>query len=814
METLLNDIRYGIRSLLKRPSFTAVAVVTLALGIGANTAIFSVVNGVLLRPLPFVSPDRLVMLWGVDKQGPSEKVPVSHPNFVDWRSRNQVFEQLAGFASGEMTLTGRGDPLRLRGALVTANLFPLLGVTPQRGRTFLPEEDQPGTHVVILSHGFWQRRFGSDPNVLQQTLTLDGQAFAVVGVMPPGFAFPLKNEPAEFWISAALNSEGPAPLATQRGNLSLNVVGRLRPGVTPAQAQAEMETIVGNLAREYPDTNEGLGVRTVPLHEELVGDVRRGLLILFGAVVCVLLIACANVANLLLAQATGRHKEIAIRAAVGASRGRIIRQLLVESLLLALCGGALGLLLAGRGTELLVALLPEGLPPLAAIGVDQRVLAFTILFSLVAGVAFGLAPAWQASRTDLTAALKEGGHGAGVGLRHMRVREALVVAEIAIALILLTGAGLLINSFLRLQQVKPGFDPHNVLTFNLSLPTTRYPQPHQVSSFYQQLVAHLEALPGVTAAGVVSPLPLSGRNASVGFSIEGVAHAASNPFPFVSNFRRVDPGYFKTMGIQIRNGRGFIAPDNLNSTPVAIVNETFARQFFPAQNPVGKRITPGYMMDDRGPLTREIVGVVADVKHVRLSDAPLPELYVSQAQLPLESVTVVARTSGDPNGLISAARNEVQALDRDLPLSDVKTLNEYLGASVARPRFNMLLLGLFAAVALILTAVGLYGVMAFTVTQRTHEIGIRLALGAQKTNVLGLMVRSGVTLALVGVAIGLAGSFALTRLLTTLLFGVTPTDPMTFATVSLGLILVALLACYVPARRATKVDPLVALRYE
>lgn len=811
MQTLWQDVRYAARMLLKQPGFTLVAISTLALGIGANTAIFSVISAVLLEPLPFAAPEQLVHVWNTEEK--NDRFEVSYPDFADWRAQNQSFERMAAWTDANFTLTGTGDPLNLRGTVVTADLFPLLGVAPQIGRNFLAEEDRPGGRAVILSHHLWQQRFGADPNLSGKTIIINDQRLTVAGVMPAGFAFPIQNSAIDLWVSAAWIAEGQAPLTEQRGNHAFGVIGRLRQNVALGQAQAEMNAIVSHLAQQYPETNK-FGVRIAPLHEDLVGEVRLVLLILFGAVGCVLLIACANVANLLLARATTRHREMAVRAALGASRLRVVRQLLTESVLLSLCGGIAGLLLALWGTDLLLALVPEGLPRASEAGLDARVFGFTVMVSLLTGIVFGLVPALQAVKFGLTEALKEGSKGAGQGARRHRVRDALIVTEIALALVLLVCAGLLINSFLRLQRVDPGFDSQGVLTFRTGVPSTRYSQKTQVTAFYRQLIARLETLPGVTSVSAVDALPLSGAGAGVGFSIEGMALAPNNPFPYESGLRAVVPGYFRTMGMQLIKGRDFTARDDSEATQVAIINETLARRYFPNEDPIGKRINPSFATDKRGVQMREIVGIFRDVKHESLSAAPQPEVYVAHGQLPSNSMNIVMRTTIDPNHLIAAARNEVHLLDQDLPVFNIKTLDQYKVASVAEPRFNSTLLGIFAGLALILTAVGIYGVMAYAVTQRTHEVGLRMALGAQRGDVLRLVIKQGLLLTVIGVAIGLAGALAMTRVLASLLYGVTATDPLTFVSVALLLIIIGVLACYIPARRATRVDPLEALRHE
>jgi putative ABC transport system permease protein len=807
MESLLQDLKYGVRMLMKHPGFTAVAVIALALGIGANTAIFSVVNAVLLRPLPFTEPDSLMVVYESRMDRGGQRGSVSYPNFADWRAQNTVFEHMSTFHDSDFVLTGEGEPVRLHTAVVNADLLPLLGVAPIIGRPFVPEEDKPGNsgRVVLLSHRLWQQRFSGDQNVLGKSLVLNGKDYDVVGVMPEGFHFPVDAETIDLWTTVAVDSG----MFGQRGAHYMHVIARLKPGITQAQATAEMEGIAANLERQYPDENSHRGVTVVPALESLVGDVRPALLILLGAVGMVLLIACVNVANLLLARATTRHREMAIRAALGASRLRVVRQLLTESVLLALAGGALGLLIALWGTDLLVSLTRDDLPRAGQIGLDVRVLGFTLLVSLLTGIVFGIVPAIQSSRTDLTESLKEGGRGSTEGGRN-RLRGALVVGEVAIAIVLLAGAGLLIQSLRRLERVDPGFNPRNVLTFSLGLPEVRY-KPEQQIQFYQLLKARLESLPGVKSASAVMPLPLGGDRMRVTFETEG-RPIAKGELP-ATEIRTIGLDYFKTMGIPLIKGRDFTERDVQKAPAVIIVNEAFAKQFFPGEEVIGKHIQPGISDDDDETPMREIVGLVGNVKHQKLNAEPDPEAYEPHAQLTFD-MTMLVRTETDPNSIVKAAQNEVKALDKDLPAYGIKTLDEYLSASVARPRFNALLLGVFASLALILTAVGLYGVMNYSVTQRTHEIGIRVALGARQQDVLKMVVRQGMILTGIGIGAGLIGAYFLTRLLETMLFGVGSTDPATFVAISIILAGVALGACFVPARRATKVDPMIALRYE
>jgi putative ABC transport system permease protein len=814
MRNIWQDLRYGARMLLKKPGFALISVITLALGIGANTAIFSVVNAVLLRPLPYAEPERLVALWESNTQRPEGRNSISYPNFFDWRSQSKSFERMASYYTNDMALTGVTAPVNLRSAVVSPDLFATLGVKPQLGRWFVGEEEKPGIRAAIINHGLWQRQFGGDPNIVGRAVTLNGKQFNVVGVMPAGFQFPIEAEPVEVWVTSSIDGEKSNPkepaMNEQRGAHYLQAVGRLKPGATLEQAQAEMNVIGANLEKQYPDSNTRHGVKLIPYHNDLTHDYSEALWLILGAVGCVLLIACANVANLLLARATARYKEIAVRAALGANRRRVIRQLLTESLLLALGGGLLGLLLAWWGTEALIRLIPEDVPRLAEINIDRWVFGFTLLVSAVTGVAFGLAPALQASKIELTEAMKEGSRGA-VGGRG-RLRGALVVAEIAVALVVLIGAGLLLQTFRRLQQVDLGFDTHNILTATVELPDARYPKPEQAAAFYQTLLDRVKAMPGVEAVSAVVPQPLSGDMMMISFDIEG-RNIPKGERP-VSHFRSISLDYFSVMKIPLLAGRAFTERDDAHSPGVVIVNETFAKRHFPNENPIGKHVKPGIALEGE-PVWREIVGVAKDVKHRQsLVRDYEPEYYLPHAQLPINSMNLVVRTTNDPRSLARSIQREVQALDRDIPVYRIKTLDQYLGLAVAQPKFNALLLSLFAGLALLLTAIGLYGVMAYSVVQRAQEIGIRIALGAQTGDVLKMVLRHGLKLTALGLSVGLAAAYALTRYMRSLLFGVKPADPLTFAAISLLLIAVALLACWVPARRATEVDPLEALRTE
>ena len=814
METLIQDIRYGIRMLLKSPSVSIVATIALALGIGANTAIFSVVNAVLLRPLPFPNSEALVAVTETDSQRGQLRGSYSYPNYFDLRDQNNAFENLACYHGSDHILTGIGEPARLQGTVVTSNVFSVLGVSPVIGRGFLPEDDKPNEtgRTVVISQQLFQRKFNSDPSILNQKITLDGVAFTVIGVMPASFEFPIQNEPSELWTTISADASGKSPVTGQRGAHFLRLIGRLKPGVTIEQAQSDVNIIGSRLEQQYPDTNTHKGIFVEPALNALVGDIRPALLILLGAVACVLLIACANVANLLLAKAMSRHKEMAIRSALGASRLRVIRQLLTESVILSLVGGAIGLLLAVWWSDLLIALGKDDIPRAVHVGMDLRVLGFTFGVSLLTGLIFGLVPALQSSSTELTESLKEGGRGSGEGARRNYVRGALVVSELAIAVVLLVGAGLLLKSLWRLQNVESGLKTENILTFNLSLPDIRYPSEKQ-SRFYYELNNRIKALPGVQSSSSIIPLPLSGDRFGISFQIEGRPVARKDEPS--ADFFSAELGYFKTMGIPIIKGRDFDERDLHSSRPVIIISQEFARQYFPNEEPVGKRIQPGISTYENDESTmREIVGVVGDIRNRTLNTMPKPAYYLPQSQVPFSQMTVVVKTSTDPHSLVSAVTKEVAAMDKDLPLFSVKTMDEYLSSSVATPRFNTTLLSIFALVALILTIVGLYGVMSYSVAQRTNEIGIRLALGAQTRDVILLIVRQGLRLILLGLAFGLVGAFAVTRVISNLLFGVTAKDPLTFIVVALALALVGLFACYIPALRATRVDPMEALRCE
>ena len=803
----VQDLRYAGRMQRKNPGFTIVAVIALALGIGANTAIFSVVNTVLLRPLPYKDPERLAMVWeDASKHGYPRDTPAA-ANFVDWRDQNTTFEGMAAIADESFNLTGVGEPERLEGRRVSANLFPLLGVEPQLGRTFSSAEDQPGSNrVVVLSYGLWQRRFGGDNSIVGKTLNLNGDTYTVTGVMPARFQFPSSDD--ELWVPIAFTTEQ----AANRNRHYLQVVGRLKPGISLEQAQTEMSTIASRLQQQYPQSNADLGASVTSLHEHLVGDIRPALLILLGAVGLVLLIACANVANLLLARAAVRQKEIAVRVALGARRGRLMRQFLTESVLLATVGGVVGLGIAYGGLILLRAFIPENISQAREISMDLKVLGFTFLVSVITGLIFGLAPALQAARFNQTETLKEGGRDSATGSSGKRIRGLLVMSEVAVSLVLLIGAGLLINSFLRLRNVDPGFSADNLLTMKFVLPEPKYADFERRTAFYSDLLQRVEGLAGVKSAAVTTNLPLYRQGNSISFSIEGRPAPPPGQEQIVVT-RIVSPGYFETMSIPFLSGRAFTDQDTTTTPNVVVISETMARRYWPGEDAVGKRIGAGRIQSPEDLI--QIVGVVKDVRQFELTAEPRPQMYLSFRQAGFFAPRdLVVKTEVEPASLAATVRKAVWEIDKDQPVSNIKTMEEILLDSIARQRFSMLLLAIFAAVALILAAVGIYGVMSYSVAQRTHEIGIRMALGAQTGAVLKLAVSYGLKLVIAGIVIGLIAAFALTRVMSTLLFGVTATDPATFTLISLLLIGVAALASYIPARRATKVDPIIALRYE
>jgi putative ABC transport system permease protein len=807
METFLQDLRFGARTLRRNPGFTIVAVITLALGIGANSAIFSVVNAVLLRPLPYAEPDRLMRVFASAPERGLSQTNLSFRHVTALEEENRSFERVGAYTSDSANLTGIDEPLQLNVTRMSAGVLDVLKIYPAAGRNFLPEEDKAGApHVVILSHNLWKNQFGGAPDVVGRAITLDALSYTVVGIMPAGFNFP--GGQIDAWIPRVSEPSFLNRDAVERGAGYLNLVARLKPGITRQQARADVDSIAAN-DNAASQLDLAFGLLAVPLPEVATQGVRPTLYILLGAVGFVLLIACANVANLLLAKAAGRQKEIAVRAALGASRVRLVRQFLTESVLLALMAGALGVALASWGVALLVSAATGNIPRAAEISVDGRVLGFTILIAVVTGVVFGLAPALQASKADLNDTLKDTSRGSGGGSRRARIRGALVVTEVALSVILLIGAGLLIRSFVRLQGVDAGFNPTHLLVANINLPASKYSQPAERAGFYRRLSEDLASLPGVTSVGVVQGLPLTGFDARTPIAIDGRPVPPMPERPIVS-VGIVSPDFFETFGIPLLQGRFFTEHDDEAGPVAVLINRSFARKYFPDEDPIGKRLLGG------GPQlqAREIVGVVGDIRQIGLNTSPAEGFYLCSNQRPQLAMNVVLRTEGPPLALSNALRSRVIAIDRDQPVATIQTMEEVVSNSISNQRFTLLLLGLFAAVALVLAAIGIYSVMAYTVTQRTGEIGLRMALGAQTRDVMKLVVGQGMTTALIGVAVGVGGAFALTRLMTSLLFSITATDPITFVAIPVILTGVALAACFVPARRAARVDPMVALRYE
>jgi putative ABC transport system permease protein len=800
---MLNDFRYALRQLIKAPSFTIVAIITLALGIGACTAIFSVVNTVLLRPLDYPDPDRLVIV----RETQLPKFPefsVSPPNFIDWQKQAKSYEYLAATTGASMNLTGEGEPQRLIGVKATAHYFDVYGVKPILGRMLLPEEDAVGkNHVVVLSYGFWQRVFGGARDVAGRSVQLNGEPYQIVGVAPYGFGVASK---VDVWTPMAFKPDETANDA--RGGHYLTVYGRLKPGVTFTQAKAEMEVIAAQLAVQYPDPQKGWGIFMMPVQDYSVRDVKPVLYTLLGAVGCVLLIACANLANLLLARATARHREISIRAALGAGRGRLVRQLLTESVVLAICGGVAGIILARWGLDALLALAPTSLPRITDIHLDSGVLLFSLALSVVTGLAFGIAPALLAARTDMNEALKQGTRGSTEGGVRGRLRSALVVVEVVFALVLLGGAGLLARSFIQLAHVDPGFNPENAILLRLSLPQRKYAQPEQQTAFANGLLERLKALPGVQAVGLTHSMPLVGDYV-LGFIIEGRPALDPSEQPS-TNYYAITPDYFRAMGIRLIRGRVFTPQDDAKAPRVAIINETMARQYFPNEDPIGKRVHI-----TNGPETwREIVGIVADIKQYGVDKATSAQSYEPFAQVPFTSLNVVIRTSSSPTAVLGSLRPAVYAVDKDQPVGTIRPLEEIMAESIARQRFAMTLLTVFSGVALVIAAIGIYGVMAYNVVQRTGEFGIRMALGAQQRDVLRLVLVQGGKLIGFGLAIGLVATLAASYAMRSILFNTSTYDPLTLMTITLVLAAVALVACFFPANRATKVNPIEALRTE
>jgi putative ABC transport system permease protein len=814
MRTLFQDLKFGLRMLAKNPGFTAVAVLTLALGIGANTAVFSVVNAVLLKPLPYAEPDRLVAVESLWMRGGPRLNALSYPDFFDFRAQNHVFEHLVTSRDTNLALTGVGTPVQLDGEMVTWDLFPTLGIQPALGRGFLPSEEGAGTRVVVLSHALWQTRFGGDRSIVGRTITLDREPYTVIGVAPAGLAFPVSKPDTQFWTTIATDREAPpgdTPVTEQRGNHMLRALGRLKRGVGVEQARADLNVIAAALAKQYPDSNTNEPQASVrPELETLVGESRTPLLILLGAVGLVLLIACANIANLLLARTANRGQEMVVRAAMGASRRRVVRQLLTESLLLAILGGAAGTFLAQYAMRVVLPLGGQGIPRLAQTSIDGRVLGFSLLLAFLTSVFFGLAPALHASKVDFASARKEASRAST--RKHDRIRGALVIAQVTLGLVLVTGAGLLMASFLRLERSDLGLKPDHLLTFWFSLPEPQYNAAQQLA-FYDQLLEHMRALPGVESAAGVWPLPLGGDNLTVSFNIE--ERPTAQPNRPSARVAFATPSYFSTAGIPLLKGRLFNDHDDAKAPRVLIVNKAFADKFFPREDVIGKRITSGASAPgESNGIIREIVGVVGSAKLFAADAEPQPIYYFPYKQLPWQAPPVILRTAVPPRMLESAVRKEMAALDSMVPVFQVRTMDELLSTQVTEPRFHTVLLGCFAGVALLLTMVGLYGVMAYSVTRRTREIGVRMALGASRSTVLSMIIKQALVLLVAGLVLGLAASLAADRLLQSMLFGISALNPAVLGSSGLLVALTGLLAAYLPARRAAKVDPMVALRYE
>jgi putative ABC transport system permease protein len=815
----MQNLRYALRVLGKEPLFTAIVILTFALGIGANTAVFSVLNAVLLRPLPFHEPQNLVALGEYDtreKADPGTEIDsISYLDYVDFRDQSQVFDRVAVYTNQSVsTLTDGTEATHVQGESVSANLFALLGVQPMLGRTFLPNEDEPGNHVVILSHQLWQRRFGADRGIIGKTVTLDGKQFQVIGVMPPRFTFPINAISPELWIPMSIlrqTQDGSQPMTEQRDNDFFQCIGRLKPNASIRQAQANIDTITANWRRQYPDTKLHVGAKVVSEMSAMIGSTHSALLMLCAMAGCVLLVACVNVANLLLARSLSRNREISIRAALGAGRWNIIRQLLTESILLGAFGGIAGLVIAIWGIDSLKAFLPR-IPRIEEISLDPRVLAFTALVSLGVGIFAGLLPAWRASHPNLAGSLNENSRGSTEGAAAGRTRAALVVVEIVLALVLLASAGLLIESFLRLQKVPSGFDPSNVTTALVRLPETSYGKPEQAGEFYKKLLDRVSTFPGVQSAGAAWWIPLSGSEIAFNFNIE--EHPVAAGQQPVAQVNVVTPDYFQAVRAPIRQGRAFTDRDDRNAPPVAIVSEGFAKQYFPGEDPIGKRIIPNGSVDPGKPPVREIVGVVADMHLISLRLPPKPQIYVPHQQFAIQTMSIFVRSQMGEAALMGTLRRAVNEIDKDVPVYRIRTLPDYLSQSIAQPRLNAMLVGLFALIALLLAAAGIFGVMSYSVTQRTQEIGIRLALGAQRYDVLRLVVLQGMRFVCAGIVLGLIGVFVCTRLMQSLLFGIGATDLRTMFAVTVILAAVAFIACLLPARRATLVDPVQALRAE
>ncbi|HEU4712827.1 MAG TPA: ABC transporter permease [Pyrinomonadaceae bacterium] len=811
MESLLRDLRYGLRGLLKRPGFAATVILTLAVGIGASTTIFTVLNSVMLRRLPYRTADRIVAIQELNPEG--ERIQITAANFLDWRAQSTVFEQLAAIKTADSNLVLADQAERINVTQTSANFFDVFGVAPQRGRLFVPADEQAGHEpIVILSDVLWRRRFAADPATIGKQINLDGKSYTVTGIAPAGFQYPDRTEAWLPPLRLVPEFNATMDVTTNRGRGYLSAVGLLKPGVSQAQAASEMDTITSRLRQQYPETNNGRFNRVVSLQEHLVGKSDTMLWLLFGAVLFVLLIACANVANLLLASAAARSKEMAIRAALGASRARVMRQLLTESTLLALAGGGLGLLLAIAGVAAVKAFLPPDFPRVNEIGMDWRVLGFTLGASMLTGFLFGLAPALHVSKTDVQEAMKENSRGTVGSAGRTNLRNALIVAEVALSVVLLAGAGLLFRSFLRLQAVNTGFTPQQVLTAKLSPSGPKFKGDPEYTAFYNQVAERVRTIPGVQEVGVVTTLPLS-KGPTAGYRVEGRPVLPPDQWP-PTYMNSVSPDYFRAMNIPIVQGRAFNAQDNEKAPWKLMINQAAAERDFPGESAVGKRITFGNTDKDNQPVWFEIVGVAANIRSVELREEPSPELYFTTLQYPFEHMAVVIRSTVEPISLGPSLRQAVAEVDRSVPVSEIKTMDHIISESVTQPRFNLFLLAIFSGVALLLSAAGIYGVTAYSVTQRTQELGIRLALGAQVSDILKMVLRQGMIVIAVGLVIGLLAAFALTRLMRSLLFGIGENDPITFVAITLVLVMVALFACYIPARRASRVDPLIALRYE
>jgi len=814
MNNLIRDVRYGIRRLLKAPAFSGFIIITLALGIGVNTAIFSVAYVVLFRPLPYNNPDRIVMVW---ENNPRlkldiDKLPASPADFLDWREQNKVFQDIAAFSTFSFSLTDGNVPEKLDGALCSTGFFTVMGTQAALGRTFVAGEDKPGgSNVVIISDSLWRRRFGADPNIVNQTVTLTGQKYNVIGVMPPGFDFPQASAVPDLGFTPHTEVWTPLPFddatAKDRRTLSLPVIARLKPGVSVEQAQADMSNIAASIDQQFKKS-AGFGATVIELREQIVSDIRLVLFVLLGTVAFVLLIACSNVANLMLAWFLQRQKEFAVRTSLGATRTHLIRQMLTECLLLAVAGGAVGLVLASWGTSALLALNSDNIPHVGDIGLNKWVLGFTFLISCLTGIVIGLAPAIQASKMDPNAVLKEESRGTSGGVRVRRFRNLLIVSEIALTLVLLIGAGLLIKSYWLLQQVNPGFNPDNVLTMQMALPEYKYPKDEQRADFSNRLLQRITALPGVQSAAVSTSIPLSGTDTSSTFEIVGRPPASAETKPLVT-LSITSPDFFKVLETPLTRGRAFTDRDALAASPVALINEALAKRYFPNEDPLGKQLAAAL---EGGAVKREIVGVVGNIRSASLSAEPKASMYIPYAQISPQLVFLTVRTQTAPLNMTSAVRNEVLAIDKEQPVYEIQSMQQVVNRSAAKQTFSMLLLSIFAALALVLAVIGIYAIVASSVTQRTQEIGVRMALGATPGNILKLVIRQGIVYVLIGLAIGLAAAFAMTRAIESQLYQIKATDPVTFLAAVIALIGVAVIALYIPGRRAAKLEPMEALR--